>query len=90
LALVPHHAAAVLRQIRRSDEKVSSKFSIGARRYLQDFTVEEICDCSKARSHLGFAPRPAGEAITRAFRWLATHGAAAAGADMLKTKLGAT
>jgi nucleoside-diphosphate-sugar epimerase len=52
------------------------------RRYLQDFTAEEICDCSKARSHLGFAPRPASEALTRAFRWLATHGVPAAGADM--------
>jgi dihydroflavonol-4-reductase len=52
------------------------------RRYLQDFTAEVICYCSKAHSHLGFTPRPASEALTRAFRWLATHGVAAAGAGM--------
>lgn len=43
-------------------------------RYLKDFTSEELCDCSKARSQLGFAPRPPAEALARAFHWLTTHG----------------
>ncbi len=41
------------------------------RRYLSDFTLEEVCDCAKARAQFGFAPRPPAEALARAFRWLA-------------------
>jgi dihydroflavonol-4-reductase len=40
------------------------------RGYLRDFTVDEVCDCSKARSELDFDPRPAPLALERAFRWL--------------------
>jgi dihydroflavonol-4-reductase len=58
-------------------------------RYLKDFIAEENIDCSKARSHLGFSPRSASEALTRAFWWLATHDQAATVAERRTADSGA-
>jgi dihydroflavonol-4-reductase len=43
------------------------------RNFLKVFTVREQCDISKAKTELGFSPRPPSEAIASALRFLATN-----------------